>query len=132
MRGWQISQSTYLTPSMHPELRLLPVPFLQANLEVNFYTLQLCTSLACTRNCKITCIYEESATACSNSYLLYPTAIAIYSFSKPQGFALILTHNSRQIEVGIKLCHCYGGHTDPVNYSTYYVSGNKSMLSWCK
>ena len=36
MRGWQISQSTYLTPSMHPELRLLPVPFLQANLEVNF------------------------------------------------------------------------------------------------
>ena len=80
MRGWQISQSTYLTPSMHPELRLLPVPFLQANLGVNFHTLQLCTSLARTRNCKITCIYEESATACSNSYLLYPTTIAIQLF----------------------------------------------------
>ena len=109
MRGWQISQSTYLTPIMHPELRLLPVPFLQAKLEVNFHTLQLCTSLACIRNCKITCIYEQSATACTNSYLLYPTAIAIYSFSKPQGYALILTRNSRQVEMGIKPCHRYRG-----------------------
>ena len=73
-RGWQISQSTYLTPSMHPELRLLPVPFLQANLEVNFHTLQLCTSLACTRNCKITRrvqLHVAIATYCTLQRYLY-------------------------------------------------------------